>query len=78
MGSRSKDTIYSLSPLFPGEVLAPKHSAVGRHLESSLAKGSAVIESHKSDMRGRDHMVGEESDSAILSAVAVQMRSLTQ
>ena len=47
-------------------------------MESSLAKGSVVIESHKSDMRGRDHMVGEESDNAILSAVAVQMRSLTQ
>lgn len=27
-------------------------------------------------MRGRDHMVGEESDDAILSAITVQILSL--
>lgn len=38
-------------------------------MESDLAKGSVVIRSHKSDVRVRDHMVGEESDDAVLSAV---------
>lgn len=76
--SRSKDTIILCLFSSLGEILAPRYSTVGRHLESSLAKGSVVIRSHKSDRRGRDHMVGEESDDAILSTVAVQMCSLNQ
>lgn len=75
---RSKDTIILCLFFSQEEILAPEYSTVGRHLESGLAKGSVVIRSHKSDMKGRDHMVGEESDGAVLSAVTVQMCSLTQ
>lgn len=75
---RSKDTIILCLFFSLEEILAPEYSTVGRHLESGLAKGSVVIRSHKSDMKGRDHMVGEESDGAVLSAVTVQMCSLTQ
>lgn len=75
-GSKSQDIIILCLFFSLGEILAPTYSTVGRHLESGLVKGSGVIRSYKSDMRGRDHMVGEESDDAVLSAVAVQIRSL--
>ena len=45
-------------------------------MESSLVEGSGVIRSYTSDRRGRDHVVGEESEDAVLSAVAAQILSL--
>lgn len=77
-GRQRKDTIILCLLFSLGEMLAPKYSTVGRHLESGLAKGSVVIGSHKSDMRGTDHMVGKESDNTILSAIAIHTHSLTQ
>lgn len=67
---RRMDTIilYLFLSLGAG-LLASTYSTVGRHLESGLAKGAVIIRSHKSDMRGRGHMVGEESDTAVLSSV---------
>lgn len=76
MRGRSQDIIFLCLFLSLGEILAPRYSAVERHLESGLVKGSGVIKSHKSDMRGRDHMVGEEINGVFLLAVAVQIFSL--
>lgn len=78
VGDRRKDIIILCLFFSLGEMLAPKYSTVGWHVESGLAKGSVVIGSHKSDMRGRDHMVQKESDDVILSAVATHVHSLTQ
>lgn len=75
-GEQKSGHHYSLSLLFPGENIGTQIFNSRKTFGKQPSQGSGVIKSYKSDMRGRDHMVGEESDDAVLSTITVQILSL--